>query len=81
MPQGKRVPVRTFRMEDDLWARAQAAVKYRGDRYVSHIIRGFLTQYVEDTEKMMRRDSAYRARVPTNRGANRNDRSNRKPRG
>lgn len=64
MPQDNRLPQRKVRTSDDLWERAMRAVTYRGDQSVSHIIRGFLTQYVEETEKMMARKGR------THRGAN-----------
>lgn len=52
-----REPVRNIRVADDLWQAAQRAVLKRGDPSVSHIIRVALRQYVEETERQVRRRS------------------------
>lgn len=68
MGQDNRVPMRHVRVSDDLWDRAMWAARYRGDKYVSYIIRRFLTQYVEETESMV--EQARRKTRAPNRGAN-----------
>lgn len=74
MREDNREPLHNIRAPGELWERAKWAVKVRGDRSVSHIIRVFLTQYVQDTEKMVARKGR------SNRGANREQGSNQRPR-
>lgn len=64
-----RDPARSIRVPDPLWTDAQRAVEKRGDPSLSHIIRGYLAQYVSDTG--VRRSPASGT---TNRGANRSER-------
>lgn len=64
-----RDPIRHFRMGDGPYEAAQRAVRKRGDRSVSHIIRVALTQYVRG--EWLPPKSAVRNQ---NRGANREER-------
>lgn len=42
-----RDPVRSVRVSDELWRAAGRAVQTRGDQSLSHVIRGYLAQYVQ----------------------------------
>jgi hypothetical protein len=49
---------RKFRMTDSDWAQVVWAVRVRGDRSVSYIIRTLLRQYVQETKMMVRQARA-----------------------
>lgn len=68
----KRDPVRSIRCGDGLWAAAKRAVKKRGDHSVSHIIRGYLAQYIDEADEWIRPMSGRRQgpSQPPTRGAN-----------
>jgi hypothetical protein len=53
-----REPVRNIRIANDLWKAAQRAVLKRGDPSVTHIIRVALRQYVDETDRQVRRRSS-----------------------
>lgn len=51
MTEEGRIPGRSVRIDDDLWAEGLEAVKWRGDPSLSWVLRRALTQYVRATKK------------------------------
>lgn len=58
MADDGRIPGRSIRVPDDLWAKAQQACEWRGDSSLSAVIRRHLTAYVRATEKKKQEQDA-----------------------
>jgi len=65
--EDNRTPKRYFRMSDEEWEKFLWAMKVRGQKNTSHIMRTVVRQYTEATEEMVRNR---RRAGPPNRGAN-----------